>query len=303
MDTRFWGPSGWALLHLITATPIDVKRQAAVKEYFELLEYTLPCKFCRASFHDYIELQPLTQQIVASTDLFSRWLYDIHNRVNAKLRGQGLLTTADPPYGEIKAKYKAMQKNLCATTPLLGWDFLTSVAFSTPDRGFKALPMADTPENCSHLDLQTRNRYNLLTRNERIAKLKRWWALIPAILPCSTWRDHWTAATISGVQVQVQVPLQKGHEAMMKWLYRIEEQVCAGLRCPTPHPSLPAMKKEASAFESNCGRTNLGKTCRTRKVRQRRQAMSRRVRRLRTLVAAAPGHNRAQDTASADSGA
>jgi hypothetical protein len=37
MDTRFWGPSGWKLLHLIAAEP--TKDPTAVLEWFGLLEY------------------------------------------------------------------------------------------------------------------------------------------------------------------------------------------------------------------------------------------------------------------------
>lgn len=276
MDTRFWGPSGWHLLHLIAAAPVDRDRRANVKEWFGLLEYVLPCKYCRASFHDYTRLQPLTDMILASSEQFGHWLYDIHNRVNGKLRGQGLLTSEDPSWPSVRAKFTEQEKTLCKGSPLLGWDFMTSVAFSTPTRDYAPVPMADTPDERSDcLSFAERNRYNLLTRKERITALKRWWRLIPSILPCAPWRQAWSSA----LRASGSPPLSSGREAVMRWMWRVEERVCDGLKCPTPHPSLPAMTKEVAAFESGCGKDKRGKTCRTRKRKpQRRQTIRNRGR-------------------------
>jgi len=269
MDTRFWGPSGWCLLHLIAANPRPIDR-AAVKEWFGLLEFVLPCKYCRASFHDYMKIQPLNDK---NRETFSRWLYDIHNRVNGKLRGQGLLTAPDPSWPSVRDRYYKLQRGLCKN-PFIGWDFLTSVAYSTPGVDYVAVPMSDAPENRDDwpaLSLRDRNRYNLLTRQERLTALRRWWALIPSILPCEQWRAAWKPAPI---------PLSAGREAVMRWMWRVEEDVCADLKCPTPHPSLPALKKEVAVFESRCAKTKRGRTCRTRKHRQRREVLTRRRRAL-----------------------
>jgi len=193
-------------------------------------------------------------------------MYDIHNRVNGKLRGQGLLTRKDPGWTKVRDNYMKLHHGLCRGTPLLGWDFMTSVAFSTPAANYKPVPMPDTPEVVD-LDCDaTKNRYNLLGREARLKYLKRWWALIPSILPCQAWRTSWAAA----VSAAGAVPLT-GRDAVMEWMWKIEERVCAGLQCPTPHPSRDAMKREVAAYESDCGRRRKGKTCRsnrkTRKVR------------------------------------
>jgi hypothetical protein len=263
MDTRFWGPSGWALLHLIAADPTVKSRQKETLRFFELLPYVLPCKYCRASLSDYYKEQPLTATTLNDATTFSRWLYDIHNRVNAKLRGQGLLTQPNPSWASVNANYKKQQAGLCDSSPLLGWDFMTSVAFTTPALNYKPAPMPDTPEEKVELDLESRNRYNLLTRAERIAALKEWWSLIPAILPCSAWRASWSAA----IQEEGRVPLQKGREPAMQWMWAVEEQVCQGLRCPPPHESLPFLKKTMKVYESSCGlsKSKRAKTCRRKK--------------------------------------
>lgn len=263
MDTRFWGPSGWALLHLIAADPTVKSRQKEVLRFFELLPYVLPCKYCRASLSDYYALQPLTATTLKDATTFSRWLYDIHNRVNGKLRGQGLLTQPNPSWASVYNKYKKQQAGLCDSSPLLGWDFMTSVAFTTPALNYKPAPMPDTPEDVGDLDLKSRNRNNLLTRKERINALQEWWSLIPAILPCSAWRASWSAA----VSECGPAPLQKGREMAMQWMWAVEEQVCQGLRCPPPHESLPFLKKTMKVYESSCGlsKSRRAKTCRRKK--------------------------------------
>jgi len=277
MDTRFWGPSGWKLLHLVAAEPVG-DRAAAISEWIHLLEFVLPCKYCRASFHDYIRVQPLTDTIVASPASFSRWMYDIHNRVNGKLRGQGLVTARDPAWPTVHRRYAKLHAGLCKGTPLLGWDFMTSVAFSTPAADYKAVPMPDAPESAvdwATLDEATQNRYNLLSRQARLKYLKRWWQLIPSILPCAAWRQSWAAA----MRAVGLPPLARGREAVMLWMWKIEEGVCAGLQCPTPHRSQAAMEREVSAFESGCSRARKGKTCRTLRKAQRRRVHARRTRR------------------------
>ena len=269
MDTRFWGPSGWALLHLIAADPTvneSTKRRNATIRFFELLPYVLPCKYCRASLSDYYKAQPLHAATLKNADTFSRWLYDIHNRVNGKLRGQGLLNTENPTWTTVRNKYKAQQSGLCGTSPLLGWDFMTSVAFTTPAINYKAAPMPDYDES-EHLTLtlETKNRYNLLTREERILALKEWWSLIPAILPCSAWRASWASASAMAI------PLGDGREAAMQWMWAVEEQVCQGLRCSPPHESLPFLKKTMKVYESSCGlsKSRRAKTCRKMKKKAR----------------------------------
>jgi hypothetical protein len=244
------------------------------------LEYVLPCKYCRASFHDYIRLQPLTLEIVESREAFSRWVYGIHNRVNGKLLGQGLLTASNPGWKRIDERYKRLHGELCVSSPLLGWNFLTSVAYTTPGSDYRPTPMPDAPEDEDEwvrLTFAERNRYNLLTREERIRVLAEWWSLFPAILPCGAWRAAWEGAVrggegaVRGGEGAVrgggvgQPPLHEGRAAMIHWMWRVEESVCAGLRCPTPHPSLVKLREEVGAYESGCAKSKSGKTCRAKR--------------------------------------
>jgi hypothetical protein len=276
MDTRFWGPSGWKLLHLIAAEPMKTERhRKAVAAWFALLPFVLPCKFCRASLTDYYKAQPLTHDILTDPTKFSRWIYDIHNRVNEKLREQGLLTASNPSWEEIQKLYRTEHAGLCRGSPLLGWDFMTSVAFNTPESDYFPTPMSDTPENLSATaDAKTRNRYNLLTRAERLRWLQAWWILTPAILPCAAWRSAWVQA----MRMAGSPPLKRGRDAMVRWMWAIEAHVCADLRCPTPHTSLTELEKTVGAFESGCGSAKKGTTCRTRKKGRRDRVRTQRRR-------------------------
>lgn len=267
MDTRFWGPSGWKLLHLIAQEPMQtVRHRKAVSAWLVLLPYVLPCKYCRASLSDYFAAEPLTLRDMKHPTTFAIWMYRIHNRVNEKLREQGLNTTPDPAWEEVAERYAEEHAGLCKGSPLLGWDFMTAVAFNTPGADYVPVPMSDTPATLlSGADVRLRNRYNLLTREERLRYLRAWWALTPAILPCAAWRRAWTHAMAAAGDP----PLEAGRDAMMRWLWQIEARVCSDLRCPTPHASLDELCTTAEAFESGCGAARHGKTCRTRKAKRR----------------------------------
>jgi len=279
MDTRFWGPSAWCLFHLIAAE----KRHSdpkAVATWFGLMEFVLPCKFCRASFHDYIELQPLTAVALTNRDKMSRWMYDIHNRVNGKLRGQGLLTKPNPTWSSIRERYLEKLRKIEDGTDaaFVGWDFLSSIANSTPARDYKIVPMPNADEISEKDNIYVKNRYNLLTRQERLKILALWWMLIPAILPSADWRVAWSAA----IEKFGAAPLTGGKAAMMNWIWRLEESVCGSLKCPTPHSSCQDLKSEVGAFESDCGKKvkPKSKTCRSQKSRVRSKVMTKRALRI-----------------------
>jgi hypothetical protein len=126
IDTRYWGPSGWDLFHRIafhSKHPKNVLRNMAE---------VLPCKFCRNSTRQYVKELPYNSKNPA------KWLYDIHNKVNDKLRTQCAKDPKvvnpgeDPSFEEIEQRYK--DKNL---DEKIGNEFLQSIAVNytpTPKR-------------------------------------------------------------------------------------------------------------------------------------------------------------------------
>jgi hypothetical protein len=87
----------------------------------------LPCKFCRASTSEFVKKYPPKKP-------YGRWLYDIHNRVNNKLRTQCaddpkvINPGPDPDFEDVKATYDRMEK----ADAVPGRDFLMAVSYNFP---------------------------------------------------------------------------------------------------------------------------------------------------------------------------
>jgi hypothetical protein len=124
MDTRFWGPSGWQLFHLIA------EGSSRSRDTLILLDRILPCKFCRESTHTFMTEQPITSDP-------ARWLYELHRKVNHKLTTQAktdpsvILPDADPTYDDVHAKYTELLNKKPHAVP--GRDFLFSIAYNYPE--------------------------------------------------------------------------------------------------------------------------------------------------------------------------
>lgn len=253
MDTRFWGPSGWHLLHLIVSAPLNNREQLNLHKFFEYLPYVLPCKFCRYSLASYYEQRPVPTKFEA----MEFWLYNIHNDVNGKLRGQKLLSTPDPTFEEIHNRYKKWSETPCASTQFLGWDFLYSIANTTPSIKTQSAPMPNAPNNI--VTPEDKNKWNLMNYKERLPYIKQWWDLFAHVLPYEPWRKAWLKTA--------NPPLENGKKQMLNWLYNNEKIICKSMSEQAIHNSFGGLCKEISAFSSNCGSTSSPrqKTCRAKK--------------------------------------
>ena len=120
-DTRFWGPSAWQLFHLVAF------RSEHPDDVLNAMKDVLPCRFCRESTTQFVKDHPLRGDP-------GKWLYDLHNRVNAKLRRQAkddptvVDPGEDPSFEDVKARYLAMKP-----TAVPGRDFLFAIATNSPD--------------------------------------------------------------------------------------------------------------------------------------------------------------------------
>ena len=274
MDTRFWGPSGWRLLHLISFAAPTLKKHH-VQEFFELLPYVLPCKYCRASLTDYYTADP----IPSKADEFAPWLFRIHNRVNGKLRDQKLLETKDPRWPEVKRQYDTMLKTPCSKQRMIGWDFLYSTAYTTPCPSVTSAPMPGAPPLSALTTPVLRNRWNVLSRDERLPFCRRWWALLPTVLPFAEWRHAWRT-------VVPDLPsLEKGRRAITAWLYAAERAVCQALKEQVPHESFTGLCTELNTFSSGCGKQTSAKikTCRSKQTKQKQTLKQKRSRTYRAI--------------------
>lgn len=257
MDTRFWGPCGWRLLHLSVTAPLNGRDFNKIKEFFELLPYVLPCKFCRQSLSKYYSNRPIPD----SYDKMNKWLYLIHNDVNDKLRSQNLLNQPNPPFEKVQDDYMKWSQSPCASSTILGWDFLFSVANTTPSKSLHSSPIVDAPEN---LESPTqRNEWNTMSYKERIPIVEKWWNLIKDIFPFKPWKSAWE----KGEQTYGKAPVSNGKKAVLTWLFNIQKVICQSMMEDTPYNSFTGLCKEVSAFSSGCGKakTKSTKTCRAKK--------------------------------------
>ena len=126
MDTRFWGPSGWQLFHLIAeGSPKPILTLSFISRI-------LPCKYCRESTSNFISDMPLKKGMDAG-----HWLYEIHRKVNHKLVTQAktdpkvVLPDPDPTYDDVHKKYAELLKKKPHAVP--GRDFLFSIAYNYPE--------------------------------------------------------------------------------------------------------------------------------------------------------------------------
>ena len=251
MDTKFWGPSGWKMLHLITFR-YDPSNKVNMRDFFSSMPFILPCKFCRTSLTEYMEEDPL-EPALASRDSLSRWLWRIHNKVNNKLRSQGLLKEPDTPFNTVRALYKEDPKEF------QGWDFLFSVAEGHPYSrlSMKSIPMQDCPENPQTECIVQKNKWNIMKPSERYSIYIKFWESIGKVLPYP-W-DAWDACKFNIKSLETRASL-------IKQLWKIKccmEGLKKGFR---------GLCKRLASHRSGCSTKKKAKTCRklrTGKTRRR----------------------------------
>lgn len=257
MDTRYWGPSGWRLLHLISFGAKKANK-AAVCQFFEVLPYVLPCKHCRTSLSEYIEADPVDCAIKEAR--LERWLWRLHNKVNAKLRRQKIPTSHDPPFEKVAEIYEARLAAGCTRTTFDGWEFLFSVAeahpfsrgarISTPIEGHPPIEELGTPLE--------RNKWNVISAEERMPYYQRFWDLLPEVFPFPEWSAAWRKAAGSG---GVSANQTCSREGCLKTIWAIRREMEEELELLN-RTSYASLCKELRYYRTGCGR----KTCRRKRA-------------------------------------
>jgi hypothetical protein len=107
--TAVWGPHLWPALHAITfGYPVEPteEQKEQYKIFFQSLAHVLPCKYCRESYSYYIISEPtiLNLDVLKNRSTLTKWLYDLHNRVNDKLGVKYNVT-----YDDIINKYESFR--------------------------------------------------------------------------------------------------------------------------------------------------------------------------------------------------
>ena len=116
MITYIWGPALWHSLHTISFNyPIEptYEQKKDYKKFFFSLSNVLPCKHCRDNYKKNINSSPtqLTDQVFDNRETLSRWLYDLHNRINVNL-GKPVHKT----YEHVRAKFEQFRAGCSSTS-------------------------------------------------------------------------------------------------------------------------------------------------------------------------------------------
>jgi len=220
MDTRYFGPSGWQLFHLIaffSPSPEKVLLQ---------MHEVLPCKFCRASTTEFVKKHPLRGDP-------GKWLYEIHNMVNNKLRtqcrGDPLVVDPgpDPMFEEIKQRYSQLRP-----THVPGRDFLFCVA-------------ANYPENPEPEDMSLQREF-----------MKN----LAETYPFENMRRTFQKYMHKTGHVELE-----SRKRYMKWMYGLLSELSKTSHCELP--SYKGYVARIKYYTSGCTRkTYKGKTCRRTKM-------------------------------------
>lgn len=192
MDTRFWGPSGWRFLHQITFAYDPKTQRSALESLFTNLPFVLPCKFCRAHLTQHMKKESL-KPALESKESLTKWFYEIHNLVNAKLRSQGIPTQEDPPFSAVRTFYEDNLSYGCTKTYFPGWEFLFSIAETHPfsKESKSSDPIPNSPSRSPGMTDDELNEYNLLTPRERYEHYEAFWKSIADCLPFAEWQTLW----------------------------------------------------------------------------------------------------------------
>lgn len=165
--------------------------KAAFRQFFELLPFVLPCKFCRSNLVEHYEVLPL-EPALQSRETLTKWLYEIHSLVNAKLRSQGKDIPEDPPFSAVKQHYEERLAYGCSKTFFPGWEFLFSIVEAHPLVSKETpLPEAPPKDSLKGANEKTLLKWNYLSGQCRFQSLCRFWVLLGDVLPFPEWRTIW----------------------------------------------------------------------------------------------------------------
>lgn len=113
MVTDVWGPAAWLFLHTMSFNyPVqptaDQRRQ--YRAFILGLQHTLPCGKCRENLKKNLRQMPLTMRRMESRATFSRYMYDLHEKINCMLGKPSGLT-----YEQIRDRFEQFRSR-CSTT-------------------------------------------------------------------------------------------------------------------------------------------------------------------------------------------
>jgi hypothetical protein len=257
MDTKFWGPSGWKLLHYIAykypKNPTN-KDKELMSDFLETLPYILPCKFCRASLTEYYEKHPYNNAVLNKSKL-TKWLYDIHNEVNAKLRLQHLNPAPDPKFTDVNIFYEEWIQSPPTAIITVFWDFLLSVAYNHPNQSTKtSKPMPNCPQfafRCT--SKKEKNRWNTLSAKDRLYYYRRFWMFLPDVI-------QGPLQIMLHRAIRMHKPCLVSRRTTIAWLWRLRCEMDSDYKDPYKD-----VCRYVATYSSDCSKSVRARTCRRKR--------------------------------------
>ena len=129
MLTTVWGPPMWHYLHTMSFNyPVhpSPKDKQHYRHFVLSLQWVLPCGKCRKNLTNTFHKMPLHISFMKSRATFSKYIYDLHEKVNKMLNKNSGLT-----YEQVRERYehfrsrcsrktRRVQKEKGCTEPLTG---------------------------------------------------------------------------------------------------------------------------------------------------------------------------------------
>ena len=114
LDSKIWGPNGWFFIDSICLSyplyPTESDKQQ-YKNFFYSFPNILPCAKCRMHFNEYINKNPLTDDILNSKETLIDWILNVHNKIRNKI------ISKEEFYTYYNDKYKVnVKSDTCQTT-------------------------------------------------------------------------------------------------------------------------------------------------------------------------------------------
>lgn len=113
MLTSVWGPSLWHYLHVMSFN-YPVNPTSNDKKYYRdmiiNLQYTLPCKYCRENLKKNLKNKPLQLCDMKNRETYSRFIYELHERINSQLG-----KTSGLSYCDVRERYEHFRSRCIET--------------------------------------------------------------------------------------------------------------------------------------------------------------------------------------------
>ena len=222
MNTGSWGPKTWIYTHTVAQNyKPDLQMKWVYKKFFTILQDILPCKYCRASYKEFIVQLPMEPHMNTKRE-FVQWFYTIHNKVNDKLRKQGYIHTRDPSLKCIYKKYSRILQSVMDLSDTKSsdcmWYFLHTVSFNFD-------PKLHSPQ-----------------------KYVEFFNLVGEAMPYPLIKPVYQ-------KLLKDYPLQDFINVLPRWLYNIHKQINIAIGQPKLH-SFSSIERKFNAIRSDCNKSD-----------------------------------------------